>query len=80
MSTQITYKNGEETQASVKRRIAEVTGFQYSKIVLLEGSLRKGLRGQIYTSVCFRVNGKGAWTDFNTWELDPVYDEAKGKC
>lgn len=71
MSTKITYHNGEETQASVKRRIAALTGFQYSKIVLLEASSRDG----IYTSVDFRVNGKGASTDFNDWSLNPIFDE-----
>lgn len=53
-------KDGRETQASVKRRIADFTGFQYGKIILMESNSKHG----VTTDVQFQVNGRGFTTDF----------------
>lgn len=59
-----------ESKASIKRHIAAVTGFQYSKIVLMEASYRDG----ICTWVAFCVNGKGFTTNFDCFDFSPAYD------
>lgn len=65
-------KNGTETKASIRRRIAETWGFQYSKITLLEAS-HDG------TGVCdwvsFEVSGITYRTDFNTLAVLESYSE-----
>ena len=67
-------KDGVETIPSIKRRIAEVTGFQYSKIEPLEASfMRKG----VCTSVAFSVKGYGFVTDFVSYDMAPEYNGVK---
>lgn len=67
--------NHEETSASAKRRISELTGFKPSAITLLEGSLAPFNDAYYYyKSMVFSVNGKGFWTDFEDWDRDCQYD------
>lgn len=70
----------EETRISMRRRIAQVWGFDYAVIKLLEGSTMTlfelgGMQYRIYDSVQFSVNGKGWSTDFKRIERDSAYDE-----
>ena len=74
MTTKITFdKDGNETIASVQRRVAELTGFQYKRIVLMEGNLTGG----VYDSISFQVNGRGYSTDFEDFDRNPVFDEPR---
>ena len=62
--------DGLETIPSIKRHVAEATGFQYSKIEPLEITYQD----DYCTSVAFRVNGYGFKTDFATFEMAPAYN------
>lgn len=69
----------EETHISLRRRIAQVWGFDYAVIKLLEGGMTTlfelgGMQYSIYDSVQFSVNGKGWSTDFKRIERDTAYD------
>lgn len=59
-----------ETNASIKSRISECTGFKKSEIVLLEAGYCCGT----CTVVNFAVKKKGFWTDFEDWGRSEVYD------
>ena len=59
-----------ESNSSIIRRIAELTGFYCKRIVLCE----MGFSGGWCTNASFRVNGKGCATDFGDWWLDPAFD------
>ena len=70
----------EETHVSLRRRIAQVWGFEYGAIKLMEGSMMArfelgGMQFNIYDSVQFNVGGKGWSTDFKTIARDTAYDE-----
>lgn len=70
----------EEAHFSLRRRIAQVWGFDYAVIKLLEGSTMTlfelgGTQYSIYDSVQFSVNGKGWSTDFKTIARDSAYDD-----
>lgn len=70
----------EETHVSLRRRIAQVWGFEYGAIKLMEGSMMArfelgGMQFNIYDSVQFNVGGKGWSTDFKRIERDSAYDE-----
>lgn len=77
--TKVTFKseNGVkyETHASIKRRISEKFGFQQKKIILMEGSSSSSFGGYICDSVAFQVCGLGYWTDFETLQMDPAYND-----
>lgn len=67
-----------ETNASLKRQIAEITGFQYRKIVLLESSMSYNeiLEANVFDTCDFSVNGKGFSVNLNThkWCFNEVFD------
>ena len=63
-------KDGVETIPSIKRHVAEATGFQYSKIEPLEASFHDGF----CTNVAFQVNGYGFVTDFATFKMESAYN------
>ena len=59
-----------ESNASIKTRISNFTGFRTSEITLMEASYSGG----ICTHVDFVVKGKGFFTDFVIWGFNPVWD------
>lgn len=59
-----------ETNAQLKRRIADKWGFQYKRIVLMEGSAVGG----VYDSVSFQVAGIGYFTDFDNLYRSEIWD------
>lgn len=70
-----------ETNASIKRRIADAFGFQPGRIVLMEASYRsfEGPKGKTHCycdQVSFQVNGKGYSTGhfFDELLMNPAYD------
>lgn len=67
-----------ETTASLKRQIAEITGFQLKKIVPLEASSSycEIIGGVVFDNCNFSVNGKGFYINLGScdWFRDPNYD------
>ncbi len=59
-----------ETNAQLKRRIADKWGFQYKRIVLMEASAVGG----VYTNVSFQVAGIGYFTDFDNLLLSGIWN------
>ena len=72
-------KEGIETNASIKREIAELFGFSTSKIILMEATYQKlGDTGNaICTSVDFQVCGIGYSADLCSETLDfaPIWNK-----
>lgn len=69
-----------ETIASVKRRVAAVTGFDIRAILPMEGDSDGftvgGKRYRYCTRIGFTVNGHGWATDFARLERAPQFDDA----
>lgn len=63
-------EDGHETVESIRRHIAAVFGYDPERIVLLEGSFRRG----ICESIAFAFDGLGFETDFRTLAVAPQYD------
>ena len=70
----------QETVASVKRRVAAVTGFDIYAIQLMEGESTSFTVGEERYRYCprinFTVNGHGWVTDFARLERAPQFDDA----
>lgn len=60
-----------ETEASVRRRVAECWGFWCPAVTLME----LGYEGGWCTHAAFRVAGVGYVTDFRTLAMEAAFDE-----
>lgn len=70
----------EETNGSMKRRIARTWGFEFESIKLMEADMMTcfemgGVQFNVYDSVRFSVNGKGWSTDFGSIARDDAFDD-----
>ena len=63
-------ENGRETDASIRRRASEITGFKMALIIPKYAWMQDG----VCSVLGFQVKGLGFWTDFEEWDRDTDYD------